>query len=91
MHMQFYKHISRDFGQTDTDARPQYTIQYKVGDLIDFLLFLFKFQTDSPLNIRALLYVPTRRYSPVEFASDQDVQVALYARRYLFSLIDCEV
>uniref|UniRef100_A0A914V7R3 Heat shock protein 75 kDa, mitochondrial n=1 Tax=Plectus sambesii TaxID=2011161 RepID=A0A914V7R3_9BILA len=67
MHEEFYKHITKGKHMFGDD-RPRYTLQYK---------------TDSPLNIRALLYVPSRKYSPMEFASEDQVDVALYARRVL--------
>ncbi|KAL3090228.1 hypothetical protein niasHS_006680 [Heterodera schachtii] len=52
------------------DDRPQYTIQY---------------QTDSPINIRALFYVPTKRVSHLEFAADsqRDIAISLYNQRVL--------
>ena len=46
-------------------------------------LSLSLFQADSPLSIRSLLYIPSHRVSPLEFASQNEYGVSLYARKVL--------
>ncbi|KAL3068333.1 hypothetical protein niasHT_030624 [Heterodera trifolii] len=70
MHETFFKQLAKTHHPHLADDRPQYTIQY---------------QTDSPINIRALFYVPTKRVSHLEFAADsqRDIAISLYNQRVL--------
>ncbi|KAI1728950.1 hsp90 protein domain-containing protein [Ditylenchus destructor] len=70
MHESFFKQIVKTHHPHLINDRPQYTVQYK---------------TDSPINIRALLYVPSRKVSHLEFAANGqgDYGVSLYNRKVL--------
>ncbi|KAI1721604.1 hsp90 protein [Ditylenchus destructor] len=70
MHESFFKQIVKTHHPHLVNDRPQYTVQYK---------------TDSPINIRALLYVPSRKVSHLEFAANGqgDHGVSLYNRKVL--------
>lgn len=47
----------------------------------------FIIQTDAPINVRSLLYVPSHNVSTLEFASGtEDSGVSLYARRVLIKV-----
>lgn len=69
MHENFFRQLVKTHHPHLSSDRPRYTIQYK---------------TDSPINLRALLYVPTHKVSQVEFATGfEDSCVSLYARKVL--------
>ncbi|KAH7731329.1 Hsp90 protein [Aphelenchoides avenae] len=69
MHETFFKQLTKVHHPHLAYDRPQYVIHYK---------------TDAPVNLRALLYIPTRKVSQLEFAAEvQESSVSLYARRVL--------
>lgn len=69
MHETFFRQLAKTHLPHLVNDRPQYTIHYKA---------------DAPINVRALLYVPTHKVSQFEFASMADeAGVSLYARRVL--------
>lgn len=69
MHETFFRQLAKTHLPHLADNRPQYIIHYKA---------------DGPISIRALLYVPSRNVSQLEFATDSiDSGVSLYARKVL--------
>ncbi|KAL7078593.1 hypothetical protein ACQ4LE_002516 [Meloidogyne hapla] len=70
MHDTLFKHLVKTHHPHLKDDRPQYTFQY---------------QTDFPVNIRALFYVPSRRVSQFEFSADSQSEtgISLYNQRVL--------
>ncbi|VDN54928.1 unnamed protein product [Dracunculus medinensis] len=69
MHETFFKQLAKTYSPHLINDRPQFTIHYKI---------------DAPINIRALLYVPSHNVSQIEFASTaEDSGISLYARRVL--------
>ncbi|CAK5077010.1 unnamed protein product [Meloidogyne enterolobii] len=70
MHDTLFKHLVTTHHPHLKDDRPQYTFQY---------------QTDFPINIRALFYVPSKKVSQFEFSADSqhETGISLYNQRVL--------
>ncbi|VDK54848.1 unnamed protein product [Anisakis simplex] len=72
MHETFFKQIAKTHLPHLITDRPQYTIHYKI---------------DAPINVSALLYIPSHSVSTLEFASaTEESGVSLYARRVLIKV-----
>ncbi len=86
-HEEFYKFISH------SQDRPKYTLHYKVCPVdansfrsdhtFRLLGRVASLQTDAPVHIDALLYIPQQKPTLFDIAKEGDVQVALYSRRVL--------
>ncbi|KAH8871039.1 Heat shock protein 75 kDa, mitochondrial [Schistosoma japonicum] len=57
--------------------------QYLCDNKYDSPRYTFAYQTDAPINLRVLLYVPNWKPSIFDMARDPDNGVALYSRRVM--------
>nr|VZI51111.1 unnamed protein product [Spirometra erinaceieuropaei] len=60
--------------------------QFLSGNAFDVPRYRTTFQTDSPINLRALLFVPSMKPTIFDLAKDGEVGVSLYSRKYLYKL-----
>lgn len=69
MHETFFKQLVKTQGKQDMYTRPQYTIH---------------FQTDTPVSLRSVIYIPQMQFNQLSFMAQQTVcGLSLYARRVL--------
>ncbi|CAB3401479.1 unnamed protein product [Caenorhabditis bovis] len=69
MHETFFKQLVKNQGKQDIFTRPQYTIH---------------FQTDTPVSIRSVIYIPQSQFNQLSFIAQQKMcGLSLYARRVL--------
>ncbi|KAL7063762.1 hypothetical protein AAHC03_0971 [Spirometra sp. Aus1] len=57
--------------------------QFLSGNAFDVPRYRTTFQTDSPINLRALLFVPSMKPTIFDLAKDGEVGVSLYSRKVL--------
>eukprot|EP00108_Taenia_solium_P009086 TsM_000852500 transcript=TsM_000852500 gene=TsM_000852500 len=59
--------------------------QFITGSSYDSPRYRITFKTDSPINLRALLFVPTMKPSILEAAKEEGSSLSLYSRRILIT------
>ncbi|VDO09986.1 unnamed protein product, partial [Rodentolepis nana] len=57
--------------------------QFISGNKYDHPRYRITFNTDSPINIRALLFIPTNKPSIFDMAKEGDTSLSLYSRKIL--------